>query len=185
MLTSLLLLALTQTPECRTSGTTTACGYNCRAELSEVKCAQTPQGVCQRIEGQLVCWDPPEEVRFHAAPAAPVCKAKFRDVACGYTCATSPDKIACTQTPWGVCGTRHGEVKCWDPAPAVVHHFANTGELRGATCVHTAQGIECGWDCKTSYREVQCAQTPKGVCRVVDGRIACFDPPLPPITHAN
>ncbi len=187
MVTALVMMVLTQTPECRTSGMQTACGFHCRAELDEVKCAQTPQGRCERIERRLVCWDPPDEVRFHedaGIPGAPVCRAKYRDVACGYACVTSPNKLACAQTPWGVCATRHDDVHCWDPKPEVIHAFVATKQLGGAKCVQTDSGFACGWDCKRSYQDVQCAQSPVGRCSVFEGRITCFEPPLPPVTHA-
>jgi hypothetical protein len=184
----LLLLSLGQplpTPECRTSGLTQACGYACRAELEQVRCAQTPEGFCQRLERQLVCWDPPEEVRLHGAAtlARASCRAKYRDIACGYACATSPNRIACAQTPWGVCATRFDQVHCWDPAPALIHHLP-ASELAGARCLQSNQGFACGWDCKSSFRNVQCAQTPRGRCALNEGRITCFDPPLPSVTHA-
>jgi hypothetical protein len=188
-LTVLTLVAVAQLstepkPECRTSGMNVACGFQCRAELDQVKCAQTPQGLCQRVEQQLVCWDPPEEARLHGGDALKkaTCKAKYRDVSCGYACVTSPNHLACAQTPWGVCATRFDRVECWDPAPVVIHQFKPT-ELAGAACVQTDTMFACGWDCRRSFQHVQCAQTPKGQCRVVEGKIACFDPPLPPISH--
>ena len=36
-----------------------ACGYHCKAAFGQVACAQTPEGVCARGEGRVVCWDPP------------------------------------------------------------------------------------------------------------------------------
>ncbi len=190
MMTIALLLLLSQKPvstpaaECRTSGLNVACGFHCRAELDEVKCAQTPQGLCTRLERQLVCWDPPDEVRFHGTETLgrPQCKSKYRDVACGYSCLTSPNHLACAQTPFGVCATRFDRVVCWDPAPAVLHH-STPDELRGATCLQTDTMFACGWSCLRSFQDVACAQTPRGKCRVVEGRLACFDPPLPPISH--
>ena len=183
---SLLVVVLGQTPECHSSGGDVACGFYCRAELDEVKCAQTPQGVCTRVERTLTCWDPPDEVRFHAdATTKPICKAKYRDVACGYSCMTSPTNLACAQTPWGVCAMRHDHVECWDPSPTVIHNFADSKDLAGAKCVTTDTGFACGWDCMVSYREPKCAQTPRGVCTINRGKISCFDPPLPPPTHAR
>lgn len=184
MFTALVLLILSQTPECRTSGLQTACGFHCRAELDQVKCAQTPQGRCFRAEGQLVCWDPPEEVRLHATSGTPQCRVKYGQVVCGYSCEGSETRLACTQTPWGVCSTRFNQVSCWDPSPAVVHSFASKG-LGGARCLQTNSSFACGWDCKESYREVKCAQTPQGTCAVFEGRIVCFDPPIPPINHPS
>lgn len=184
MITALVLLTLSQTPECRTSGMQTVCGYHCRAELDQVKCAQTPQGWCERVEGQLVCWDPPEEVRLHAPDSRPDCRIKYGRVVCGFACATSETELACAETPWGVCSTRFNDVSCWDPAPAVIHTFASKG-LGGAQCLRTNSGFACGWSCKESYREVKCAQTPGGKCSVIEGKIVCFDPPLTPVTHAQ
>lgn len=181
-----LLLVLSQNlpaAECRTSGMNVACGFHCRAELDEVKCAQTPQGLCTRLERQLVCWDPPEEVRLHfSGEAAPVCKTKYREVACGYACLTSPNRVACAQTPFGVCATRFDQVQCWDPSAAVLHH-SSPQALRGAKCLQTDKTIACGYHCLRSYQDVACAQTPQGHCRIFEGRIVCFDPPVPAITH--
>lgn len=189
MLATLITVFLTQNtqgPSCHTSGRAVACGYQCRAELGEVRCAQTPEGICLRLEGQLACWDPPEEVRLHGlrdGSHKPLCKAKLGEVACGYACATSETKLACAQTPWGVCTTRYDEVVCWDPPAAVIHHF--TDELKGATCLSTETAYACGWDCKQSRSEAQCAQTPRGKCSAQDGKLFCFDPPVPPISHAK
>ena len=187
MISTALLVLLSQSapaPECHTSGSQQACGFHCRAELGQVKCSQTPEGFCQSVEQDLICWDPPDEVRFHpvTSKATASCHAKFKEVACGFTCATSPTHLACAQTPWGVCATRFDSVVCWDPSPAVIHHLP-PAELAGAKCLQTDDGVACGWDCKSAYQKVQCAQSPRGKCSVNEGRIACFDPPLPPITH--
>ena len=188
--TTLLLAALTQTPaaSCHQSGSSRACGYDCRAEFGEVRCAQTPAGFCTRIEGQLLCWDPPLEVQLHPiAFGKASCRSKYKDIACGYVCASSENHLACAQTPFGVCTTRFDEVICWDPSPELIHHhlvnLASPGDLRGASCVTTETAFDCGWDCKKSYQGVQCAKTPAGTCSMLDGRISCFDPPLPPIFH--
>jgi hypothetical protein len=185
----LLLALLTQTapqPECHTSGGQQACGFHCRAELDDVQCAQTPEGFCQRVEQRLLCWDPPEEVRLHAPKevSKATCHAKYGEVVCGFAWVSSPTHVAAAQTPWGVCTSRFDEVTCWDPAPAVVHHLGPS-ELKGASCLSTDDHVACGWDCKRSYQEVQCAQSPRGRCTVTDGKLHCFDPPLPPITHES
>lgn len=183
----LLLLALAQTeqPTCHVSGDERACGFHCRAELGQVRCARTPEGFCARVEGRLTCWDPPEEVRLHPVTGGPTprCEVKYREVACGYACLTSPSHLACAQTPFGRCTTRFDAVTCWDPAPEVIH-ASSAGALGSASCVQSDQGVACGWSCKKSYQSVQCAQTPDGTCSVIDGKISCFDPPVPPISHA-
>lgn len=173
----------TPDPECKTSGTQQDCGYHCRAELGEVRCARTPEGFCTRIAGQLACWDPPEEVRLHGAgKATATCSAKRSDVACGFACLDSPSNQACTQTPWGACVTRFDSVACWDPSPAVVHTFYP--DLGGAKCLSTDLAWACGWDCKQSYQEVACAQTPTGRCMVIKGKISCVDAPVMSPSHA-
>lgn len=184
MFTALVLLTLSQTPECRTSGLQTACGFHCRAELDQVMCAQTPQGTCERVEGKLVCWDPPEEVRLHSPTSRPDCRMKYGEIACGFSCGTSETQLACTSTPWGVCSMRNNKVSCWDPSAAVIHNFASKG-LSGAKCLQTNSSFACGWDCKESYRDVQCAQTPQGKCSIFEGKIVCFDPPIAPVNHAS
>lgn len=185
MLTTALVLVLTQSPpatECRSSGGKLACGYHCRAELGDAQCSQTPEGLCTSLETKVVCWDPPEEVRLHAADAKAQCKAKRSQVACGYGCATSETKVACATTPWGACTARYDEVVCWDPAPNVIHHLVK--ELTGSTCVSTESSYACGWSCQTLRGESRCAQTPRGKCVLKDGRITCFDPPVPDVSHA-
>ncbi len=182
---TLFVLAQTPAPECRTSGGVQACGFHCRAELGEVKCAQTPQGLCTRVESQLVCFDPPEEARIHLdslALAKAVCKSKRRSVECGYNCVDSPNQLQCAKTPYGVCTTRFDNVTCWDPSTTVIHHLPEKA-LAGAACLQTESATACGWNCKTAFGQVQCAQTPRGTCTVLNQKISCFDPPLPPIAH--
>jgi hypothetical protein len=36
-----------------------ACGYGCATLRGEVRCAQTPRGSCQVVNGQFACFDPP------------------------------------------------------------------------------------------------------------------------------
>jgi hypothetical protein len=65
----------------------------------------------------------------------------------------------------------------------VIHHL--TDELKGASCTSTESAFACGWDCKRSRNQVQCAQTPRGRCALVDDKVTCFDPPVPAITHTR
>ncbi|MCE9579217.1 MAG: hypothetical protein K8W52_39200 [Deltaproteobacteria bacterium] len=41
--------------QCVSEYGTTACGYGCAASYGEVRCAETPQGVCQAAYGQITC----------------------------------------------------------------------------------------------------------------------------------
>lgn len=179
--------AITPPPmECHVSNGTQACGYHCVIHPKGVRCAQTPEGFCQVLDGEVVCFDPPEEVRLHPPKGAtPVarCRSKRSSKACGYTCDTSPTEIACASTPYGTCISRRDTVTCWDPTPQVIHHYSS--ELSGARCVATLTQVACGWDCKTSYQSAACAQTPRGRCSLYEGRVLCVDPPVPSISHES
>jgi hypothetical protein len=41
--------------QCVSQYGTSVCGYNCAAEYGEVRCAQTPSGVCQAAYGNVTC----------------------------------------------------------------------------------------------------------------------------------
>lgn len=51
------------TPTCRAIDGKVSCGYGCKSDGQRVRCAQTPQGHCQVIDGQAVCFDPPAYVQ--------------------------------------------------------------------------------------------------------------------------
>ncbi len=170
-------------PECHTSGQSRACGFHCKAGLGEVACARTPDGLCVALEGKLVCWDPPDAVRFHppkrATPAS--CRAKFSELACGYACETSATHLGCAKTPYGTCSARYDAVTCWDPSDALIHALGP--ELPRPQCVTAGDRVACGYQCQSSRSEVACAQTPGGTCSREGDRITCFDPPLPQSDH--
>ena len=44
-------------------------------------------------------------------------------------------------------------------------------------CVHHAGTSVCGYHCVKGEGRARCAQTPKGVCTVTSGIVACWDPP--------
>lgn len=166
-------------PECHRSGSQTGCGFHCKVGLGIVKCSQTPEGFCTTIDEQVVCWDPPEMVRLHP-PRRPVvaeCRSKYREVACGYSCTTSPTKIACAATPYGACISKFDDVTCWDPSDGVI--FLGAPNLPQAQCQATVTEMACGYDCRTAYQHVACAQTPGGKCQVDSGKVVCWDPPTP------
>lgn len=172
-------------PECRVSNGVQVCGFSCVLHPKGAKCAQTPQGVCLVLAGEARCFDPPEEVRWHAEPAdpKPTCKANRAQVACGYACEVSHTEVACAKTPWGRCSRRDDAIACWDPTEMAIH--AVSRELSSARCVRTTQAFACGWDCKTTDEKAACAQTPQGRCSVHRGEVQCFDAPLPGVGHAE
>jgi hypothetical protein len=46
-------------PTCSTASTAIGCGYDCKANPAEVRCAQTPRGRCVKDHFKLECFDPP------------------------------------------------------------------------------------------------------------------------------
>lgn len=46
-------------PTCLAVFSAMACGYDCKADRSEVKCASTPRGRCEKQGSQIECFDPP------------------------------------------------------------------------------------------------------------------------------
>ncbi|WP_370459105.1 hypothetical protein [Aggregicoccus sp. 17bor-14] len=54
---------------------------------------------------------------------------------------------------------------------------ANPGEPGGPVCRTADSKTVCGYSCVTDSFGTQCAQTPQGRCKVVDGKAVCFDPP--------
>ncbi|MCP3058490.1 hypothetical protein LXT21_06880 [Myxococcus sp. K38C18041901] len=163
-------------PTCRMMNSQVACGYGCKTDSNRARCAQTPQGRCQLIDGQAVCFDPPAYVvkAYGASLPEPECKAIDGAVACGYHCVTQPGRVKCAKSPAGVCKARGGEVECFDP-PAVV--FAVYGkETPRADCRSNGVELTCGYNCLNASEGVRCTRTPAGVCKISSGRITCFDP---------
>lgn len=164
-------------PTCRSIDGQVACGYACKSDGLRARCAQTPHGQCQVVDGQAVCFDPPAYVAkvYGDSLPKPECKTIDGVVACGYNCATDFGKVKCARTPAGVCRTFEGSITCFDPPAAVFALFGKSTpkvECRS----HGAQ-LACGYKCLNSSEGVKCAATPLGVCKAENGRVTCFDPP--------
>lgn len=163
---------------CKTANGETACGYACTVSTREVRCANTPYGVCTLLHGEVHCFDPPL-VSIHHPPdegLRPECKEVRGEVACGFNCLVTKGKVACARTPYGVCREHFGKLTCWDPSEAVIHEFGS--QLRRPEC--TSGGtttLACGYDCKTHHAQVMCAQSPRGRCEKEPLGVDCFDPP--------
>jgi len=165
-------------PQCLHSEGKTACGYGCRASDRQVRCAQTPQGVCTIGSGMVACWDPPPLVKAVLGRHAPrpTCVTSYGQTACGYQCASNYDQVQCAQTPFGACRANEGNVACWDPPAAVLaSHKATTPK---ASCESGFGKVGCGYHCIADHGVVRCAQTPDGTCRSERGTVFCWDPPL-------
>ena len=94
---------------CESAYGKTACGFDCKAAFGEIKCADTPNGVCHSAYGKLVCWDPPRWVRGHQKAR---CEAAYGDIACGYGCVSAYGKIKCASSPGGACKAAYGDITC-------------------------------------------------------------------------
>jgi hypothetical protein len=165
-------------PQCVTSFGKTACGYGCRASDGQVRCAQTPQGVCSVGSGIVACWDPPPLVKGVLGVRAPrpSCVTSFGQTACGYECVANYDQVQCAQTPFGACGANEGKVVCWDPPAAVL--ATRRSMTPDAACVTAFGQVGCGYHCTANFGVVRCAETPDGTCRAERDTVYCWDPPL-------
>ncbi|MDY7226867.1 hypothetical protein [Hyalangium rubrum] len=164
-------------PECTVSEGQVACGYSCASYFGKVNCARTPAGVC-RGRGQTVeCVDPPASVFAIYGRETPKveCKTQGMDFACGYKCAASSEGVKCAATPFGICKAEGGRVTCFDPSPGAVCAFGRN--LPAPQCRSNDGTAACGYACATAYSRSACASTPKGVCKVFDSEVHCFDPP--------
>ncbi len=164
--------------ECLTSSGKTACGYHCLASDGEVRCSQTPEGVCSASSGVVACWDPPAVLRRVFGERLPKasCSTTYGQTACGYSCEMSDDRVQCAQTPFGECRVSTGNLVCWDPPAAVV--LAKGGRTPGAVCISSSGKVACGYHCLAYDGAVPCSQTPEGTCSVQQGHLVCWDPPL-------
>ncbi len=181
-LAPLLLVLLSQAPQdpsapmCRSMDGQAACGYACKSDGLRVRCAQTPEGVCQVIDGQAVCFDPPAYVvrAYKGSLPTPECKTSEGQAACGYSCATYFGKVSCARTPVGVCRGRGDGVECFDPPASVFAVYGS--ETPKIECKTQGSDFACGYKCTASADGVKCANTPLGVCKAESGRVTCFDP---------
>ncbi|HEX8822287.1 MAG TPA: hypothetical protein VF794_20340 [Archangium sp.] len=166
-----------QGPTCRSIDSHVACGYQCKSDGQRVRCAQTPQGRCQVVDGQAVCFDPPAHiVRLYGdALPEPECKTIDGQVACGYQCATQFGKVKCARTPAGMCAGRSDEIVCFDPPPEVYAVYGR--DTPKAECRGNGPELACGYKCTLGAGKVACSKTPLGVCRSDGLRLTCFDPP--------
>ncbi|WP_224367811.1 hypothetical protein [Hyalangium versicolor] len=162
--------------ECKTAYGKTVCGYDCKAAFGEVKCAQTPHGICEAAYDRLVCFDPPAYVvrAFQGEPPRPSCKSGYGLITCGYQCASGYGQVQCSQTPWGVCESGYDRVLCFDPSERVIRQYGS--DLPTPQCKSGYGKIACGYSCASGNGEVRCSQTPEGICVAASGAVQCFDP---------
>lgn len=165
-------------PQCVFSEGKTACGYACRISDHQLRCAQTPQGVCSVGSGIVACWDPPPLVKTLLGRRAPrpTCVTSYGQTACGYDCIANYDQVQCAQTPFGACKANEGKVACWDPPAAVL--ASSRWSTPPASCETGFGQVGCGYNCIADHGVVRCSETPDGTCRSERGTVYCWDPPF-------
>ena len=104
-------------PKCLAQDGNVACGYGCVAASGSLACARTPVGVCLGKHSTARCFDPEPAVlcAFGEDIKRPTCLYDLGQIACGYDCKSSTQKVACALTPRGSCTDGAGGITCFDP----------------------------------------------------------------------
>lgn len=111
----------------------------------------------------------------------PRCVNDYGQTICGYHCVAAYGQVECAQTPAGACRADYGKIVCWDPplalSPWTEEPLYSYPPLPHAECVAAFGEIACGYNCRTAYGQLRCAQTSAGVCDAAYGQIVCWDSP--------
>jgi hypothetical protein len=177
MLVALALVVLSQSGQkCVTVGGTRTCGYECIENGARGACMQTPVGVCAKNSSQVVCFDPALWLTgvWGGPVPKPACETDGSNIACGYDCKRDGARVACAQTPLGICLRQYGTVTCFDPPPEVYGVFGKN--VPAPMCKAQDGLVACGYGCVASNNQIACARTPFGVCGEAGGAPSCFDP---------
>ncbi len=105
-------------PKCVSHDGNIACGYNCTSGSNgTIACSTTPVGVCLAHDSVPICFDPaPAQLCAYGANIKrPECKYESGTITCGYDCKSTSGKMACAQTPKGMCTDGAGGITCFDP----------------------------------------------------------------------
>ncbi len=162
--------------KCVTVGGTRTCGYECAENGAKAACAQTPNGVCGKNSAMVTCFDPPLYLTgaLGGSVPKPTCETDGVTVACGYDCKKENGKVACAETPSGICTRQYGAITCFDPPPAVYGVFGKS--VPAPSCKAQDATVACGYSCVAGGGRIACAKTPFGTCSENAGAISCFDP---------
>lgn len=103
--------------QCVAASGKVACGWSCVAHAGEVRCAQTPGGVCAGNGGQIVCSEAVAQPRYDDRPRyrdvpQQECLSKYGKTVCGYGCVAGYGEVKCATRPGGVCQAAYGEITC-------------------------------------------------------------------------
>ncbi|MFY0573104.1 hypothetical protein ACN28S_67170 [Cystobacter fuscus] len=165
-------------PECKTIDGQVACGYQCVTQFGKVQCAH-PRGHLRRPQRRdRLLRSAPRGVRPVWPGSAPRRVQGLRlGPACGYKCTVGSGKVACNTTPMGVCKSDGLQLKCFDPPAQALCAWGKS--LPALQCQSSDGHPVCGYGCVKAYAKAACASTPKGMCKVFDSEVHCFDPPSP------
>lgn len=163
--------------DCVTDEHRTVCGYHCIKSDGQLRCAQSPEGVCSATSSVVVCWDPPALLRkiFDKRVPSPSCVTNDGRTACGYHCVSNYGSAQCAQTPFGACRANEGKLVCWDPPARVM--LRDKKQTPEASCIAAYGKVACGYHCEANQGVLRCATTPEGLCRRERDTVVCWDPP--------
>jgi hypothetical protein len=108
---------------------------------------------------------------------APTCATLGSQIACGYKCISSTDRVQCAQTPEGLCAKTPSMLTCWDPPPDVrMLLAAHRDDVPQPSCLTAFGKVACGFYCARAGNQVACANSPMGACATRFGVVRCWDP---------
>jgi len=112
---------------------------------------------------------------LQTSAAAPACIRNSGKTACGYNCQAAHGQVACSRMLSGVCAASSEGVVCWDPPDWARAHYGE--KLPRPHCITRAGQTQCGYHCQAHDDQINCAQSPDGVCRATALGVTCWDPP--------
>ncbi len=107
----------TPVASCVAASDRVACGYRCEVWQGALRCAQTPDGVCQHRSGPLTCWDPPLDTpaAVYDPAGERACLAASDGRRCGFGCIATRRASACGTARGDVCRVDADRVVCAAP----------------------------------------------------------------------
>jgi hypothetical protein len=110
-------------------------------------------------------------------PAPSTCLTNYGKTACGYHCQAAHGDVQCARTSAGICGFTDSQLVCWDPPDSVRAHYGDKAPR--PECMQRSGQMQCGYNCASrDGGEIQCSQTPDGICVAASRGVVCWDPPI-------
>ncbi len=103
--------------ECIHNSGRVVCGYHCMAHHGDLRCAQTPEGICRVHQDKLMCWDPPLDSLANPFDTAAelACLDAVAGRTCGYHCIATSYHSACGILRNDSCRAEPGGIVCKSP----------------------------------------------------------------------